>query len=694
MAAGASSRAVSRRDVIVLVLAAVCMAAALASFFRFQYINARNAAWLGVANDVEETIGRLERIGRESAQGIEPDIRALADLPYEMEEWLRILRQGDPVTGAPPLPESLQGDVDGLELVWQQTQPLVETIVANQVPYRRATSNVVTIQQTADRIAERLRRLTDRLSQRGDTQSAFLAATQLARLESLRDHARDLIGVGTDPAAESEAMTRLARDLQTMHAALLASGLDAESAAIAREIGRDLEPLGEAVEQIAADRDELVAFQRAATGLLAKVTAVTTAWATLDQGILDLARRTAQSPLPSYVLGALAVALLLVFIVLFLANARRQVREAQERDAAQQRAILELLDDITNLADGDLTVQANVTEDFTGAIADSINYTISSMRELVGTIDATAGEVDRAATQTRRAAERMAEESGRQASAITQAAQAMQQMSASMQDMAQRAEQIAGAAQQSVDVASEGARTVNRTIETMTALREQIQDTAKRIKRLGESSQEIGNIIEFINDIAEQTNTLALNASIQAAMAGEAGRGFAVVADEVQRLAERAGNATRQIETLVKTIQADTSEAIVSMERSTANVVAGARSAEEAGTALQQIEQSSAELARMIHEIAVAARSQSQTAGRIAGTMQEVREIAVRTSGTAKGTAGAIGELTELSAQLRRTVAGFKLPKDSGSAAAEGSGGAEAERTLVLEDRQAAAGGN
>jgi twitching motility protein PilJ len=196
----------------------------------------------------------------------------------------------------------------------------------------------------------------------------------------------------------------------------------------------------------------------------------------------------------------------------------------------------------------------------------------------------------------------------------------------------------------------------------MAALREQIQDTSKRIKRLGESSQEIGNIIEFINDIAEQTNTLALNASIQAAMAGEQGRGFAVVADEVQRLAERAANATRQIENLVKTIQADTNEAIISMERSTTNVVSGAKSAEEAGQALTKVETSSQELSRLIQEISVSARTQSAASTKIAGTMQVIREIAVQTSGSAGQTANAVGELNVLSEKLRESVAGFKLP--------------------------------
>ena len=662
MAAANQKRAVSRREIFLIATATVFMAAALGSFFYIQNAAQRNQAWLGLADDVEATVQSLERIARETAQGIEPDLRVLADIPFEMEDWLRFLREGDPVTGAPPLPARIQPHVDNLEQVWQRTLPSVEQILDNQVPYRRSTSNVVVVTQTVSDVAQRLRALSDRLSQRGYTQSAYLAATQLARVEALRDHARNLIGVGTDPAEESAAMAALVEDIVQAHQALLASGLEPESARIANEAGTAFEPAINAVRQIVNDTEALVAFQEAGTGLLANVTTVTTAWATVDQAVLDLTRQATQGPELSYALGGLAVLFLVLFIVFFLLNARHQVREAEQRDARQQQAILGLLDEITNLADGDLTVDVTVTEDFTGAIADSINYTVGSMRGLVGTINSTAVEIAASAGKTRDTAEKMASESERQALEITAASNAMTQMANSMQEVARRAEELAAQAQQSVETAKAGSVTVNRTIAGMTALREQIQDTSKRIKRLGESSQEIGNIIEFINDISEQTNTLALNASIQAAMAGEAGRGFAVVADEVQRLAERASNATRQIETLVKTIQADTTEAIISMERSTANVVSGAKSAEEAGQALQQIESSSNELARLIQDISGAAREQSHTAEEIAGTMQVVREIAVRTSRSATQTSQAVGELNQLSVELRRSVAGFKLP--------------------------------
>jgi twitching motility protein PilJ len=217
-------------------------------------------------------------------------------------------------------------------------------------------------------------------------------------------------------------------------------------------------------------------------------------------------------------------------------------------------------------------------------------------------------------------------------------------------------------ARHSVEVAHKGGDAVRRTIDGMNAIRETIQETSKRIKRLGESSQEIGNIVELINDIAEQTNILALNASIQSSMAGEAGRGFAVVADEVQRLAERAANATKQIEVLVRTIQTDTNEAVVSMERSTTDVVGGALLAENAGAALEEIEQVSNQIASLVQNISGSARQQTHAAQNIARNMQALKEISAQTAESTNATSAAIAKLAELSAGLRKSAAGFRLP--------------------------------
>jgi twitching motility protein PilJ len=236
-------------------------------------------------------------------------------------------------------------------------------------------------------------------------------------------------------------------------------------------------------------------------------------------------------------------------------------------------------------------------------------------------------------------------------------------MAGSIEEVSGNAERAADVARHSVDIAHKGGDAVRRTIDGMNAIRETIQETSKRIKRLGESSQEIGNIVELINDIAEQTNILALNASIQASMAGEAGRGFAVVADEVQRLAERSANATKQIEALVRTIQTDTNGAVVSMERSTTDVVGGALLAENAGAALEEIEQVSNQIASLVHNISASARSQALASQSVARNMQVLREISSQTADSTTNTSQAIAKMAELSTGLRKSVAGFRLPE-------------------------------
>jgi twitching motility protein PilJ len=249
-----------------------------------------------------------------------------------------------------------------------------------------------------------------------------------------------------------------------------------------------------------------------------------------------------------------------------------------------------------------------------------------------------------------------------QAKQVAAASESVALMAQSIEEVSGNAERCSDVARHAVDVAHKGGEAVRRTIDGMNAIRETIQETSKRIKRLGESSQEIGNIVELINDIAEQTNILALNASIQASMAGEAGRGFAVVADEVQRLAERAANATKQIEVLVRTIQADTNEAVVSMERSTTDVVGGALLAENAGAALEEIEQVSNQIASLVQNISASSRQQASAAQNISRTMGVLREISSQTAENSAATSGSVGKLAELSAQLRKSVAGFRLP--------------------------------
>jgi twitching motility protein PilJ len=367
------------------------------------------------------------------------------------------------------------------------------------------------------------------------------------------------------------------------------------------------------------------------------------------------------------VLGLLAIVWLLMLGFALLRDARTRAQQADQQNLRNQAAIRRLLDEMVDLSDGDLTIEATVTEDITGAIADSVNQAVEEMRTLVTTINETSVRVSASAQETRGTALSLEEASDHQRNQIEKASQTVKAMSEAMKQMAEESTKSAEIAQQSVDIAAAGGSTVRRTISGMDNIREQIQETSKRIKRLGESSQEIGNIVELIEDIADQTNILALNAAMQAAMAGESGRGFAVVADEVQRLAERSANATKQIDALVKTIQADTNEAVSSMESSTSEVVSGAKLAEDAGEALQRIEQVSQEIAGVTQTMAARLQQQSQEAGSIDETMSVVQGITSQTSEGTEQTTQSIETLAQMAEQLRQTVARFKLPDDEAS---------------------------
>ena len=324
-----------------------------------------------------------------------------------------------------------------------------------------------------------------------------------------------------------------------------------------------------------------------------------------------------------------------------------------------------LLDDISDLADGDLTVEATVTADFTGTIADSINFAIAELRSLVQNVASTSEKVASSTDTSRSTSLQLAESAEHQAQEIAGVSAAINEMAITIDQVSSNSAESAAVAERSVSIAKNGTAVVRNTIDGMDTIREQIQDTSKRIKRLGESSQEIGDIVSLINEIADQTNILALNAAIQAAMAGEAGRGFAVVADEVQRLAERSATATKQIAGLVKTIQNDTHEAVASMEQTTAEVVKGAELANSAGVALEEIETVSTNLAELIQDISEAAKHQATTSSHISNTMNVIQEITSQTLSGTNDTAASIGDLAEMAVEMRESITGFILPDDT-----------------------------
>jgi len=359
--------------------------------------------------------------------------------------------------------------------------------------------------------------------------------------------------------------------------------------------------------------------------------------------------------------GGMLLLLLLLLSKIYLDESQRREHESDRINKQNQQAILRLMNELSDLADGDLSAKATVSEDITGAIADSINYTTDELRKLVSRVISATEQVNKATGDAGEVTKGLLVATRKQADEIRDAGGAVELMAKSIQEVDSSAAQSAEVARRTRDVTAQGAQAVSNAVDGMNSIREQIQETSKRIKRLGESSQEIGEIVDLISDITEQTNVLALNAAIQAASAGEAGRGFAVVAEEVQRLAERSAEATKQIGLLVKTIQGNTQDAVSAMEQSTQGVVQGAQLADDAGQSLQQIEQATRELNDLVSSISVSTQVQTDMAQEVAGVMADILKITEQTSKGTQLTSASVTQLEELAKELSGSVSGFKL---------------------------------
>ena len=641
------------------------------------YTDRQDRAAIGYTTDLQVLSQQISKFATEAAAGNLEAFEELKTTRNAIEARVNGLMKGDAKAGLPSQgyqnqSEAVRIPLNKLNEDWQPINNAANTILSRQ-------ELVLDITDTAQEFSAAIPQLTSKVDELfsvlRDTNASGIQIYQASRQMLLADRmlrrVSDILRGGDEAISAAD---QFARDAQVYGRVLDAwlqgdagIGIPALTNPAARSIATDVSTLyggiRENVDKIQSASTDLFEVTEAADNIFLASGQLLDSSKNMATGLGKLpGQRIAGNDYVSLALGGLTLVFALLAGLAQYGAQRRQLQSTADLNQRNQEAILRLLDEMGSLAEGDLTVKATVTEDITGAIADSVNFAVEALRSLVTTINETAVQVAAAAQETQATAMHLAEAAEHQAQQITSASAAINEIAVSIDEVSKNSAESADVAQRSVQIAGKGAAIVRQTIQGMDNIRDQIQETSKRIKRLGESTQEIGSIVELINDIAEQTNILALNAAIQAASAGEAGRGFAVVADEVQRLAERSGGATKRIETLVQTIQADTNEAVSSMEQTTSEVVAGARLAEDAGLALGEIEKVSNDLADLIQNISEAARQQSAAATNISATMNVIQEITTQTSAGASQTAESIGNLAQLAADLRRSVADFKLP--------------------------------
>jgi len=625
--------------------------------------------YIGYAGEQQAMSHQLAKHALEASIGREPAFEQLAAFRDRFEETLAKERKADGETGLLLSGGSVEKELLAIEKEWKGFRTTVDYVLKGEGTLAVAAEVGRVVNLNMPKLQARDQEVVEMLMKGKASRSAINLATRQLMLSQriVNNIRRALSGEDIDRAIE-----RFTQDVQEYGTVL--DGMMRGNKTIGMIKNRDIrEKLLETsmlfktvvdhVEEFLDNSDSLLSLQDAVGRIATESDDLYAAAVHLQNGYALAADARPVQQKMAYMFGVISLLVLFLLGMQVYRDQEKRRKHAETENRNNQEAILRLLDEMGNLADGDLTTHATVTEDFTGAIADSVNYTIDALRGMVTTINDTSTHVFSAAHQTQETAQHLTEASGHQADEITSATTAINEMAVSIDEVSNNSENTANLALNSVGFAKKGGETVRRNIEGMDRIRETIQETSKRIKRLGESSQEIGDIVELINDIAEQTNILALNAAIQAAMAGEAGRGFAVVADEVQRLAERSSNATKQIEALVKTIQTDTNEAVISMEQSTAGVVNGARLAQESGEALDQIMEVSDDLSSLIQNISASARQQSKAASNISETMHVIQEITTQTSAGTNETAASIGNLTALADEMSNSVAGFKLPE-------------------------------
>ena len=657
-----------------LITALVVLILISALLFAFEIRStSQAAAAAGTATEMQMLSQRLARGVAQTVLGNQAGFAQVRDAKDRFRADLDALMKGGAVRGVDVAATSSAAMVAQLQEIagrWEKTEAAANLVLGNQEALTTLNAGVDNINQGNGPLLEISEQAATQLAQAGGSVKEVAFANQLVMLTQRIAKNSNALRAGEE--IDPEVAFLLGKDVGTFRDVLggllkgseplrLAPVRDGDTRQTLADLQKRFQEYEGRVNAILQNMQKLVAAKQAARAINLDSEPLLKQTEKLSEGYISAEGGFSLDTAGAVLFALLALATLIVLVKLFLDDARLRAFQSEQENKRNQEAILRLLNEMGNLAEGDLTVRASVTEDVTGAIADSINFTIEELRSLVTGINSATDQVTKATQEAQAISNRLFEASQRQSKEIQAASASVLQMAQSINEVSVTAAQSARVAQQALAAAEKGGVAVQDQITGMNDIRGQIQETSKRIKRLGESSLEIGEIVELISDITEQTNVLALNAAIQAASAGEAGRGFTVVAEEVQRLAERSGEATKQIEAIVKTIQADTQDAVAAMDKSTQGVVEGTKLSDAAGQALDEIRRVSSDLAELIQGISGQTQRQSASVSDVTRGMQGILRITEETTEGTKQTNVSIAELTRLAAELRASVAGFKV---------------------------------
>jgi twitching motility protein PilJ len=670
---GLGDKSIAKQLQVLGVVAAILMLLLATAVFMDTRARTQSATQISILSQMQFHTQRLAKAAGLAARGQPTAFPQLLDSRDQFAEYLKVLRDGGTALGvdvpSATTNEELASRIDELAKRWPLSSDAASAILSAQKDLIALAQNVEQVRVGAEDMAAQSQELIGLMSQSGSPAGQVLKANRITALsERLGRGAAQILGAEIiDPEVpfllgkDTNEVRSILQALETGNAQMEMSALrDAEARAKLAELKKTFGTFEQNASPILRELSKLITARQASAQLVSGSEQLQGAVRAI-QDSMQATGRSALSLVAIVVLGVLFVGVLVLMVFAFVGDSRRSALESERENKRNQEAILRLLNEMGDLADGDLTIRAKVTEDITGAIADSMNYTIDELRNLVTGVNNAAIQVTQKTAQAQSISAELLGAAEKQSREIEETTAQVLQVSRSIADVSSTAEESARVAQRSLSAADKGRAAVQNSISGMNDIREQIQETSKRIKRLGESSQEIGEIVELISDITEQTNVLALNAAIQAASAGEAGRGFSVVAEEVQRLAERSGEATKQIGAIVKTIQADTQDAVAAMEKSTQGVVEGAKLSDAAGQALSEIDAVTKNLATLIAQITSATQTQANATNKVAQNMQDILEITRQTTRGTQQAAGSIRDLATVAQELKSSVSGFKL---------------------------------